>query len=920
MNTTMNTHTLLTDDPRGDSGYRTYLKPYVARLLSAIGLDVIYHRAAGDWLYYCDEAGNERAVLDMVGGFGAGLLGHNHPELIAAAQAVLTAQRPFLAQASVRSLAGQLAQRLATIAESVTGQAYIVTLANSGAEAVEAALKHAEMARQERIHAFLAGEERTVRAIGLALNEGRLTIPERFFTQAAVQLGVAEIVDLAELSYFLTEYNRRQLLHDPFFLAVTGSFHGKSSGAVKLTHSPDFRKPWHDFGLHTEFVARDDEERLDQISRQALLTCYHLVWSEDGVPALVPQPWSRLVGCIAEPIQGEGGIHELSPAFLHRLRAVATAASAPLILDEIQSGMGRTGEFFASSAQGVVGDYYPLSKTLGGGLAKQAALLVRREQYLEEFGYLHTSTFAEDDFSAAISLATLDLLQRDDWALLTVARRTGDELLTKLRTLQAAYPQVICQVRGRGLMIGIELIPQLDSRSNLLRVASEQKLLGFLISGYLLHEAAIRIAPTLSANNTIRLEPSVLINQAAIDHFCAAFTTAVAAIARADAHALTRHIAGEVSPRLSSPRGGTVARSAAVPTLSARAGQSGKKTRRVACIAHFIQPEDLLHWDPTLAPLSSAGCERLLQRTSRVLDPFLVDTCLIEGPWGERVELGVVGLPMTAAQLMARVRQGESAAVLEEIEEAVTLAKAWGATLIGFAGYTSIITNNCQALVEDSVGLTSGNSLTAAAAIAATQQAAGELGIDWSAAALGIVGGVGNIGRVISEMEAARVGSLLLCGRAGTESRLQRLAATLVANGANRVGVSSDLATLHQCNVIITASNAPEPLITPAHLNAHPTVICDVAVPGDVAATVRQARPQVRVIKGGIMQLPGNQEITIRGMALAQDDAYACIAEVILLGLAGVRHHFSYGALQADRVQQIGALARQYGFTVRVRE
>jgi len=67
------------------------------------------------------------------------------------------------------------------------------------------------------------------------------------------------------------------------------------------------------------------------------------------------------------------------------------------------------------------------------------------------------------------------------------------------------------------------------------------------------------------------------------------------------------------------------------------------------------------------------------------------------------------------------------------------------------------------------------------------------------------------------------------------------------------------------------------------------------------------------------MQLPGNQEITIRGMALTQDDAYACIAEVILLGLAGVRYHFSYGALQADRVQQIGALARQYGFTVRVR-
>ncbi len=200
---------------------------------------------------------------------------------------------------------------------------------------------------------------------------------------------------------------------------------------------------------------------------------------------------------------------------------------------------------------GVVGDYYLLSKTLGGGLAKQAALLIRRDHYIEEFGYLHTSTFAEDDFSAAISLATLDLLQRDDWALLAVARRTGDQLLAKLRDLQAAYPQVIRQIRGRGLMIGIELIPQLDSASNLLRVASEQKLLGFLISGYLLHEAAIRIAPTLSANNTIRLEPSVLVSEGEIDHFCTTFTAAIAAIARGDAY----HVADEslVTLRASRP-------------------------------------------------------------------------------------------------------------------------------------------------------------------------------------------------------------------------------------------------------------------------------------------------------------------------------------------------------------------------------
>ncbi len=97
---------------------------------------------------------------------------------------------------------------------------------------------------------------------------------------------------------------------------------------------------------------------------------------------------------------------------------------------------------------------------------------------------------------------------------------------------------------------------------------------------------------------------------------------------------------------------------------------------------------------------------------------------------GRTGELGVVGLPMSAAQLMVRVRNGEAPQVLAEIEMAVDLAKGWGATMIGFAGYTSIITNNCQALVEDEVGLTSGNSLTAATALVATHQVAGDLGID----------------------------------------------------------------------------------------------------------------------------------------------------------------------------------------------
>lgn len=916
MNMLSHTHTHTLDDKAGHKAYATHLKPYLARLLGAIGLDVTYHRAEGDRLYYYDAAGKERAVLDMLSGFGAGLFGNNHPELVACAQEVLASRRPMLAQASSRSYAGLLAQRLAELAEEATGHPYMVTLANSGAEAVEAAIKHASIVRQERIEHFLDEQKRTMRNIRTQMQRGELAVPSTLLDKMATQLNVSEISDLTALEFHLTEYNLHQLQREPFFLAIAGSFHGKSSGAVKLTYNPEFRTPWQNLGIRVHFVARNDVDALWQTMADAGTSCYRLVLDGNSTLSLQACTWSQIVGCFAEPIQGEGGIHELSIDFLQALRMVADHADAPLIFDEIQSGMGRTGTFFASSAAGVIGDYYLMSKALGGGMAKQAALLVRKEQYIERFGYLHTSTFAEDDYSAALGLVGLDLLTREDGALMRGCQVKGDYLLARLHRLQQAYPQVIRAVRGRGLIVGIELIPQLESTSSLLRVASEQNLLGFLISGYLLHEEAIRIAPTLSANNTIRLEPSALISKADLDVVCAALERTARAIDRADAHLLTRHMAGHVD---------VVAARQAEPDHSAQVKVvrpiNRNITRRVACVAHFIHPHDLLHWDPSLAPLAPEECSQLLEKANDVLDPFLVDECVIEGPWGERVALGILGLPMTAAQLMGRVRNGDGKAVLAEIEAAVALAKGWGATQIGFAGYTSIVTNNCQALIEDAIGLTSGNSLTAAVALEATHQVADELGIDWGAACLGIVGGVGNIGRVLAEIEAKHVRSTLLLGRPGAEQRLHALA-QLLQQDAHSAGieVSTDLSTLRRCDVILSATNAPEPLIGAAHVGTQPVVICDVAVPGDAALDLAQQSANVRVIKGGIIQLPGDQKVTIRGMDLAQGEFFACVAEVTLLGLAGVREHFSYGPLRAARVQQIGSLAKQYGFTVKVRE
>lgn len=94
-------------------------------------------------------------------------------------------------------------------------------------------------------------------------------------------MGVAEINNLSELGQALVHYNARQLSAEPFFLAVVGGFHGKTSGAVKLTHSLEFRTPWHSFGIRGEFVSRNDGD-LQQISQSATLTTYQLALADDG--------------------------------------------------------------------------------------------------------------------------------------------------------------------------------------------------------------------------------------------------------------------------------------------------------------------------------------------------------------------------------------------------------------------------------------------------------------------------------------------------------------------------------------------------------------------------------------------------------------------------------------------------------------
>ncbi len=390
-----------------------------------------------------------------------------------------------------------------------------------------------------------------------------------------------------------------------------------------------------------------------------------------------------MAACFVEPIQGEGGVHEIAPEYLGLLRAAADRHGFPLVFDEIQSGMGRTGAFFASEHGGVAGDYYLLSKSLGAGLAKISAVLIARERYIDDFGYLHTSTTADDDFSSELALTALDLIEEEDGALMRRCAATGKLFLSRLRDVMARYPDQIRAVRGRGLMIGVELADQRDSPSALIRLLGSQELLGFMVSGWFLREHAIRVAPTLSARATVRLEPSADIERADIERFCAALEELALLLRAGDAYRLVRFVVGRA--------GETV-----VPAAASRGGERSRR-RSAARRGSAFSPTS---WPPAICWTGTRTCPRSARLTASASWPAPAASSSRSWPRTRRcARRWAAGCtPPSSACPSPRPRSSRRCAMAagrwarDLIDQGIELARRSGCAIVGFGGFTSILT------------------------------------------------------------------------------------------------------------------------------------------------------------------------------------------------------------------------------------
>jgi acetylornithine/succinyldiaminopimelate/putrescine aminotransferase/predicted amino acid dehydrogenase len=932
--------------------YHDAARPELARLMRALGLEVTYVRAEGDWMEHETPGGFRRRVLDMLGGYGANLFGHHHPELVATLRQVLDDKAPIQAQASCRAWAGEVAAALSERIGRTTGRNYIVTLANTGAEAIEAALKHAELARYEDAE----DSARRFRRRIAGLLQDALPNQAPFLREAARELDLRAGATAADALDAVAEANARAYAVSPVYFALERAFHGKTSGAAQVTHNPDYRRPFERIGVRCEFLPSGDQGAWERAISRATVKTWE-VESQGGQLMLVERPWVNVSAILVEPIQGEGGIHVLSHADAAMLRAFADQHDIPVIVDEIQAGLGRTGDFLAASACGLRGDYYVFAKSLGGGLVKIGALAVERERYREAFGVIHTSTFAEDDLSCRVALRALELIDEKD--VPGLCRQAGDHLLESLRAVVAKHPTVLKEARGRGLMVGLEFHHQGANPSNVIRMLSDQGYLGYAIAGYMLHEEGFRVAPTLSAATTIRLEPSAFIEGVQLERFAEAIERLCTIIERGNAYRMTRYLVG-----LSDPADRSIPEDFRVAATGLRR-EAPRCEKRVGFIGHFIHARDAVAWDPSLARLPAGAVKHYQLAAHRVLGPTIYDQAHVTSLIGETVHLSFIGINLTSKSIEAAMQARDTGWIIDLIQQAVYKAHEAGCQVVGLGGYTSIVTDNGRRLVAPpGVAITTGNSLTVGMGIAALRRGALELGIPIATSSLGVVGAAGNIGAVHARILAAEVPRLVLVGRQGG-SRLAGVAAAIYADAfaaiesSNELGgvalaiantevvaklratpreartrlgetlaeglaselgslvpviITNDPAALRGCALIVACSNSANPVILPEHLASGPVVICDLSVPADVDESIEQVRPDVLVIRGGLVAIPGDADFHIGGIPLPRGHAFACMSETLLLGLMGVRDHFSQGPVIPAKVKQAMAWADVNGF------
>jgi len=383
---------------------------------------LVIDHAQGSYLYTVDG----RRILDFASGIAVTNLGHGHPDVVKAAHQQLD-KLVHISVVAHHQPAIQLAERIASLAP---GKLDKVFFANSGAEAVEGAIKLAR---------YVTGR--------------------------------------------------------PALIAFQGAFHGRTYGALSLTASKGYYRERYEPLLPAVYHAPYPYAYRNPTGPGEAATLDYVFNAIDEMLDTRVPP-RNVAAFIVEPVLGEGGYVVPPAAFMPRLRALCDQHGILLIADEVQSGYGRTGKMFACEQTKVVPDIMTLAKSIASGLPLSA--IVASSKLMDQWEpAAHGSTFGGNPVSCAAGIATLDVFERE--RILENSAAKGAELIRRLRDLQQRMP-AIGEVRGLGLMIGVELVkkdgmPDKELQKQIRKVCLDS---GMVVLSCGAHDNVLRLVPPLN--------------------------------------------------------------------------------------------------------------------------------------------------------------------------------------------------------------------------------------------------------------------------------------------------------------------------------------------------------------------------------------------------------------------------------------
>ena len=297
--------------------------------------------------------------------------------------------------------------------------------------------------------------------------------------------------------------------------------------------------------------------------------------------------------------------------------------------------------------------------------------------------------------------------------------------------------------------------------------------------------------------------------------------------------------------------------------------------------------------------------DSLIEAIMRPMRPKVISRITgIKSKTGAETEGLFIGLPFTPRQMIKTV---PLEVVYKKIVACAELAAANGAEIIGLGAFSSVVGDGGVTVAKRSpIAVTTGNSYTVATAIQGTVKACGLIGVDVPRAKLAVVGATGSIGKTCALVLGRQFASTVLIGR-----DLERTQA--VADELPGAVATTSIDALRDADAIVTVTSDDAEIIMPEHLKPG-AVVCDVARPRDVSLRVSRERPDVLVIEGGVVRVPGDVDFGFN-FGFPPHTAYACMSETMMLALEGRAESFTLGKdVSVAQVDETIRLAEKHGF------